>query len=852
MPEYTDFKNGLQSANDYLDTRNHLSGTTALGNSALRIVGKAEYSFTLRELLCGVLSGNGVKLPNLQICLSANISALLQIPSLQGALADALGQLEGTMNDFMDHTKLDSVLGRLNGVLAEAQNVANMINFCSAPVDPIAIPNILERAMGSFLGAGKNLINQIGNIAPDNVCACISPGGGFNASAFTGGILGNIANNIEAINAGTLSQSVINSITSDISQVASSVSNLINFENNINGAYALGGSQFGTPDSGCNSEVGVMHNPQNGSIAANARLASSMKGLYDRLAGYPVVYRPGTSFGGTTGEVPISSSNPDAGSTTPIEYENIFKLLFDDEFLALLDAADDPQSNVDNQVPVFDYCGTIIGYTTQVIQQEQQTSAGSTPTTPNSPGFIAGGLDTSGGNTASNTETVAGGSITVNDGGGGGANIYLVGSESAQLALQTNTLDLVIRTDILTIFARLDTANNNFGTMADYQQSSVTFSAFGNHVNELTGAGFVSKDGTIAVARSIVGTANQITIINGTGAGGNPTISLSGNPILPGNASVTIPSGNTSQRPSTSTSGMVRYNNATNNVEAFFSDTNTWQDLATTQDISSQSFNIINIGAGVEIYKQKNVSNEHEFRKINATGGISLTQNANDITITDTITASNTGTGVELFKSRVTNDLQFRKLTSSNNSVTITQNANEIDLTTPGVLNTTMTTTDAITTAVLFNGTALSPGTDKTWFFKIYVLAGRDTTKRAWQLQGVVQDNSDTESFVGAVSRIDYQRNTGESTITPWSNGSTYAIGEQVEYDMIIYTSNTEITAGDPSSWTSPDLNDFNDWDVTDSGWNASVDITSNTMSIKVRGDAQTVNWSVKLEYVEL
>ena len=69
---------------------------------------------------------------------------------------------------------------------------------------------------------------------------------------------------------------------------------------------------------------------------------------------------------------------------------------------------------------------------------------------------------------------------------------------------------------------------------------------------------------------------------------------------------------------------------------------------------------------------------------------------------------------------------------------------------------------------------------------------------------------------------------------------------------MIIYTSNTEITSGDPSSWTSPDNNDFGDWDVTDSGWNASVDITSNTMSIKVRGDAQTVNWSVKLEYVEL
>ena len=54
------------------------------------------------------------------------------------------------VEDFMDHTKLDSVLGRLNGVLAEAQNVANLTS--STIVDPIAIPNMLERAMGSFLG----------------------------------------------------------------------------------------------------------------------------------------------------------------------------------------------------------------------------------------------------------------------------------------------------------------------------------------------------------------------------------------------------------------------------------------------------------------------------------------------------------------------------------------------------------------------------------------------------------------------------------------------------------------------------------------------------------------------------
>lgn len=847
MAEFTDFKNGLQNANDYLDTRHHLSGTTALGNSNLRAVAQAEYSFTLRELLCGVLGGNGIKLPNIQICMSANINALLGIPALQGELFDALSQLDGAMNDFMDHTKLDSILGRLNGVLAEAQNVANMINFCSAPVDPIAIPNMLERAMGSFLGAGKNLIDQIGSIVPGQVCACIGTGG-FNGNVFNGGILGNIANNIDAINAGSLGQSVIDSIRGDIEGVASGIKNLISFENNINGSYSLGGSQFATPDPSCNSGVGVMHNPQNGSIAGNARLASSMKGLYDKLAGYPVTYRPGTSLGGSTGSVPISASNLGASAAAPIEYENIFKLLFDDDFLTLLDQADDPQSNVDNQIPVYDYCGTIIGYTTQVVQREADKSLGSDPTTPNSPGYLAGGLNTSDGTSAESTPTVSEGTISVQ--GGGGSNVYLVNSEAAQLALQTNTNDLVVRTDILTIFARLDTASFNFGTMADYQQSSVTFTAFGKNVNELSGTGFVAKDGTVAIARSINGTNNEITVINGNGAGGNPTIGLADNTIIPGNASLTIPDGDTAQRPTSPQQGMVRYNTTNNNVEAYFNDTGLWEPFATANDLQNNQVNNINIGTGVEVYKQLNGTNQHEFRKINASGALSIVQNTSDITISDTLTASNLGTGAEIFKSRVTNDLQFRKLKSSNNSVTITENANDIDLTVPGVGNTTLTTTDATSTPVLFNGLALSPGTNKTWFFKIYVLAGQATTNRAWQLQGVVQDINDIDSFVGAVSRIDYQRNTGELSINPWNATAAYSTGNQVEHDLIIYQANTDISANTPSSYTTPDVN--SDWTVTDAGWNATVQILNNTMSIRVRGDTSTVNWSVKLEYVEL
>ena len=54
-----------------------------------------------------------------------------------------------------------------------------------------------------------------------------------------------------------------------------------------------------------------------------------------------------------------------------------------------------------------------------------------------------------------------------------------------------------------------------------------------------------------------VGTTNQITV---TVTNGVATISLSSNPVLPGTASVTIPTGTTLQRPSTPTTGMLRLN----------------------------------------------------------------------------------------------------------------------------------------------------------------------------------------------------------------------------------------------------------------------------------------------------
>ena len=56
---------------------------------------------------------------------------------------------------------------------------------------------------------------------------------------------------------------------------------------------------------------------------------------------------------------------------------------------------------------------------------------------------------------------------------------------------------------------------------------------------------------------SILGTTNQINV---SVTAGVATVSLATNPVLPGNASVTIPTGTTAQRPGTATLGMFRFN----------------------------------------------------------------------------------------------------------------------------------------------------------------------------------------------------------------------------------------------------------------------------------------------------
>lgn len=370
---FTDFKSGLENVNDYLSGKHHLSGAVSLGSDALKIVAGANYSFSLRELICSVLGGHPFNLPNIQISIFANINALLGLDKLQAAIQSALAGLADAFSSFMDSLSIDSVLGKLNTILGEAINVANMINFCGKPINPVAIPNMIEGAFGSLLGKGDAIITKIG-FPPISESLSFDSNGDpvFSVNAFINdsGVLGDIARNYDAISIGEYGPaSAVDELVNKINNITNEINELVAAENNIKGAYDIGGSDFAPSTSDvCSTKLGILHNPSSGGIADNTRIAASLKGVYDQLAGYPVQY-----INQTTGEV--------------TEYPNIFHTFVTPEVLAILDQDVNDNTTVAEQIPVFDYCGNIIGYTTNTLQgNPDQRSEGNVPSNLNCPG----------------------------------------------------------------------------------------------------------------------------------------------------------------------------------------------------------------------------------------------------------------------------------------------------------------------------------------------------------------------------------------------------------------------------------------------------------------------------------
>jgi len=166
--------------------------------------------------------------------------------------------------------------------------------------------------------------------------------------------------------------------------------------------------------------------------------------------------------------------------------------------------------------------------------------------------------------------------LTISDGGAQG--LFQIGTTGALLSLINASTGIMAKTGSTTLTPRTlqvsgqgITITNGSGVSGD---PTIALTGVPAAIAGLSGYGQLTMLGTGATIRQLAGTGNQITVTDGAGTSGNPTIAITSNPVLPGTAGAVVPSGNTAARAALPTNGTIRYN--TDNVNFEFYQNSAW------------------------------------------------------------------------------------------------------------------------------------------------------------------------------------------------------------------------------------------------------------------------------------
>ena len=205
-------------------------------------------------------------------------------------------------------------------------------------------------------------------------------------------------------------------------------------------------------------------------------------------------------------------------------------------------------------------------------------------------------------------------------------------------------------------------------------------------VANLSGSGMLAlvSSGTSVAGRDLIGTANQITITNGSGASGNPTFAIASNAVLPGTGGVVVPNGTTAQTPAGS-SGQIRYNTDSQVFEGY----------------AAGAWNSFSLAGGVSTFSAGSTG----FTPSTPTGGV--------VTLGGVLNVTNGGTGA----STLTGYVKGAGISAMTASATIpntditglgtmsTQNASAVAITGGTIAGATITGS-TINSTVIGSGTA--------------------------------------------------------------------------------------------------------------------------------------------------
>jgi len=180
--------------------------------------------------------------------------------------------------------------------------------------------------------------------------------------------------------------------------------------------------------------------------------------------------------------------------------------------------------------------------------------------------------------------------LTLSDGGAQG--LFNITTTGALLSLVNSGTGFQVKTSSTAITSRSVATSGSGVTVANGSGVSgdPTISLTGQVLNlaNLSANGLVTITTAGAMsATAITNVANQTSVTNGDGIAGAPTIGLADNPIIPGTGGTILPVGTTGQRGS-STDGNLRYNTTTASFEGYAN--GVWGSIPTGVGVNSISF----------------------------------------------------------------------------------------------------------------------------------------------------------------------------------------------------------------------------------------------------------------------
>ena len=182
-----------------------------------------------------------------------------------------------------------------------------------------------------------------------------------------------------------------------------------------------------------------------------------------------------------------------------------------------------------------------------------------------------------------------GGGLGIGTSDGGAQGVYSLFLNGTSASLENASTGIIVKSAVNTVVNRsiaVGTAglsvSNGSGVSGD---PTLSLTGLALSAATLTGNGIVSLvGGSYFQNVTLTGTSDQISVTNGNG-GSNPVFSIANNPVIPGSASLSIPAGSTASRPAISSNGMIRYNTDTALFEGYVN--GAWTAFASGSGVTS-------------------------------------------------------------------------------------------------------------------------------------------------------------------------------------------------------------------------------------------------------------------------